>query len=288
VTPCRSALTISIPLHPTKLPGTVIVFSPLQPTFSRRSTLSAFSRLVVYFAAAEYLCRWTIPCRQVGPGTLAEVLVPDADRAVRCGWQSRMFAAARLNAGFFVRRNHIIVDTQRDSVPNASVEVENGTGLSGKVGITRENPAWMLPGTKGVSAEPPPQRRAADLCNQTLLNHVLSDLFDREPGQGKAETNRKFAGEGLNLNDETGGKSGLCARPEVAPPDQAIEPDYVSVSAAIIRHCIYECQYLATTGERPKRHERGWQCTANCSGKYTDPVSEQRRGLITLDVNSTV
>jgi hypothetical protein len=40
----------------------------------------------------------------------------------------------------------------------------------------------MLPGTKGVGAEPPPQRRATDLCNQTLLNHVLTDLFNREPG----------------------------------------------------------------------------------------------------------
>ena len=57
---------------------------------------------------------------------------------------------------------------------------------------------------------------------------MLTDFFHGEPGQGKAEPVRKFAGERLNLNDETGGKSGLCARPEVAPPDPAIESDRIA------------------------------------------------------------
>jgi hypothetical protein len=40
----------------------------------------------------------------------------------------------------------------------------------------------MFPGAKGVAAEPAPQSGAADLGYQTLRNHVLPDLLDREPG----------------------------------------------------------------------------------------------------------
>jgi hypothetical protein len=54
-----------------------------------------------------------------------------------------------------------------------------------------------------------------------LRNHVLPDLIDREPGQRKAEAVREFTCKRLNLNDEAGGKSGLYARLEAAPPGQA-------------------------------------------------------------------
>ncbi len=83
----------------------------------------------------------------------------------------------------------------------------------------------MSPRTEGIAAEPAPQRSAADLGDQTLSDDVLADLGDRKPRQGKTEAMRKFAGEGLNLNDEAGGKSGPYARPEVAPPGQGAEQD---------------------------------------------------------------
>jgi hypothetical protein len=38
---------------------------------------------------------------------------------------------------------------------------------------------------------------------------MLPNFLDREPGQGKAERMRKFAGQSLNLNDEAGGKAGF-------------------------------------------------------------------------------
>jgi hypothetical protein len=72
----------------------------------------------------------------------------------------------------------------------------------------------MLPGAKGIAAEPAPQSGAADLCDQALRNHMLPNFLDREPRQGKAEGMRKFADQCLNLNDEAGGKSGLYARLE--------------------------------------------------------------------------
>jgi hypothetical protein len=67
-----------------------------------------------------------------------------------------------------------------------------------------------------------PKTLATDLSNQALRNNVLADFLDREPGQWEPEGVRKLAGECLNLNDETGGKSGPHARLEAAPQGQAI------------------------------------------------------------------
>ena len=67
----------------------------------------------------------------------------------------------------------------------------------------------MLPGAKGIAAEPAPQSSAADLSDQALGNNVLADFLDREPGQWEPEAMRKLAGERLNLNDETGEKRAL-------------------------------------------------------------------------------
>jgi hypothetical protein len=83
----------------------------------------------------------------------------------------------------------------------------------------------MSPRTEGIPAEPAPQCSAADLGHQTLSEDVLADLRDRKSRQGETEVMRKLAGEGLNLNDETGGKSGPSARPEAAPPGPGAGPD---------------------------------------------------------------
>jgi len=86
----------------------------------------------------------------------------------------------------------------------------------------------MLPRAKGIAAEPAPQRGAADLGDETLSNHVLPNLFDRESGQWKSEFERKLTSQGLNLNDEAGGKSGLYALLEAAPQGQAIEQERIA------------------------------------------------------------
>ena len=133
-----------------------------------------------------------------------------------------MFAAAGLNTGFFVRGNDVVITAQRSALPNALVQIEEGAGLGSKVGITREDPTPMLPRAERITAEPSPQSGATNLGNETLRNHVLADLRDREPGQGKAEAMRKLTSESLNLNDEAGGKSGPGARPEVAPQGRVV------------------------------------------------------------------
>ena len=133
-----------------------------------------------------------------------------------------MFSAAGLNTGLFVCADDVIIGTQWHALPDTLVKIENGSGFAGKVRIAREDPASMFPGAKGIAAEPSPQSSTTDLSNQALRNNVLADFLDREPGQWESKVMRKLAGECLNLNDETGGKSGPYARLEAAPQGLAI------------------------------------------------------------------
>ena len=127
-----------------------------------------------------------------------------------------------MNTGFFVCADDIIIGTQGNALPEALVKIEDGPGFAGKGRIAREDPASMFPGAKGIAAESAPQSGATDLSHQALGNNVLADFLDREPGQWEPEGVRKRTGECLNLNDETGGKSGPHERLEAAPQGQAI------------------------------------------------------------------
>jgi hypothetical protein len=89
------------------------------------------------------------------------------------------------------------------------VQIEDRAGLGGKIGITRKDPASMLPRSKGIATEPTPQRSSTDLCDEALRNHVLPDLLNGKAGQRKSEAVREFTGKRLNLDDETGGKAGF-------------------------------------------------------------------------------
>jgi len=180
------------------------------------------------FTAAKNFSAVDVPSCKVRPGALTKVLVLDTHGAIGSQGQRRLFATASLNAGFFVCRNDKFINFQGDSFPDSLIEVEDATGLCSKVWIARENPTAMLPRAKGIAGEPAPQRSTADLGCQTLNNHLLPDLRDRESGQGKPEAMRKFASECLNLNDETGGKSEPFARRAAAPQGQGVEKARIS------------------------------------------------------------
>src|SRR6516162_686189 len=160
------------------------------------------------FAAPEDFGAMDVPRCQVGPRTLPKILVLDSHRASGSRRQGRLFAAPGLHTGLFIRREHEVIDAQRAALPHPLVQVQDPAGLGRKLRIARENPAAMLPGTQRIAAQPAPQSGTADLGNQSLSDNVPADFRERQAGQGQSETVRQFTGQRLNLNDETGGKSG--------------------------------------------------------------------------------
>lgn len=177
------------------------------------------------FAAAEEFGAMDIPSCQIGPGALAEILVLDSPGAMRSQRQTPMLSVSGLDAGLFIRREDEFIPSQWGALPSALIQVEDDTRLDSKLRIAGENPTPMSPRTEGIPAEPAPQRSAADLGDQTLSEDVLADLRDGKSREGETEAMRKLAGEGLNLDDETGGKSGPYARPEAVPPGPRAGPD---------------------------------------------------------------
>ena len=179
-------------------------------------------------ATTEDLGAVDIPSGQVDPGATAKVLVFNSRGAVRRGTQGRLFPTAGLNARLFVGRDNKVVCAQWSALPNVMVQIENRTSLGDKIGIAWKYPASMLPGPKGIATEPAPQGSSADLCDEALRNDVLTDLLNGKAGQRKSEAVREFTGKRLNLDDETGGKSGLCARRGVGPQGQASGPGKIA------------------------------------------------------------
>src|SRR5262245_165429 len=142
------------------------------------------------------------------PRAFTKILVLNSHRASRRRRQSRLFAAPGLHTGLFIRREHEVIGAQRAALPHALIEVQDPAGLGGKLRIARKNPAAMSPSPQRIAAQPTPQGGAADLRNQSLSDNMSAEFRERQPGQGQSEKVRQFTGQGLNLNDETGGKSG--------------------------------------------------------------------------------
>ena len=82
--------------------------------------------------------------------------------------QSRLFPATSRNAGLLVCGKDVIAGAQWGALPNALVQIEDGSGLVGELRIAWEDPAAMWPGAKGIAAEPAPPCGAAALCHQVL------------------------------------------------------------------------------------------------------------------------
>lgn len=180
------------------------------------------SNSVLDFAAAEDFSTMNIPSSQIGPSASTKVFMLNSGRAIRSERQRRLFPAASLNACLLVCRDDEVIMVQGSAFPDAVVEIENRAGFDCKIGIARKDPAPVLPRSKGVAAEPAPQGGAADLGDETLRNHVLSDLVNRKTGQREPQAVREFTCQGFNLNDAAGGKSGLYARLEAAPQGRAV------------------------------------------------------------------
>ena len=127
-----------------------------------------WSHPILDFATPENLGAMDIPGSQVCPGAFAKVLMLNPGRAGWTGRYGRLLSAASLNACLLVGRDHEVICAKWGPFPNAFVEIEDGASVGRKVGITREDPASMLPWAESVSAEPAPQGGAADFRDEAL------------------------------------------------------------------------------------------------------------------------
>ena len=140
------------------------------------------------FATAKYSRSMDIPRCQISqcasPLILMLMLNSHGDAWSR--WQRFRLSFSRLNAGFFVSRNNVISWTKWLTLPMLFVQVKNQSRFSSKVGVTRKNPALILPRFESISLQPSPNCSPADICNDTMFNNmssqICSALLNRDSG----------------------------------------------------------------------------------------------------------
>ena len=118
------------------------------------------------FTAAEHLGAMHVQRSQVRPGAAASVLVLHAHRLTGLGWQARMDAQPRLDAGLLIGRDDELVLAQCLPLPAPLVQVQDAPGLGLEVRVARKDPAAVLPGANRVLVQPTPDRAVTDARHQ--------------------------------------------------------------------------------------------------------------------------
>src|SRR5829696_1759548 len=95
-----------------------------------------------------------------GAGALVLVLDPGAPGGPGRG--PGVDASPGLDARLLVGREHVLIRSQAAAPPATGVQVEDGPGPGGEVGVPGEDPAAVAPGPDGVLGQPAPEGRARD------------------------------------------------------------------------------------------------------------------------------
>jgi hypothetical protein len=134
-----------------------------------------------------------------------------------------MFAPSCLNAGLFIGGDDEFVAFQGFFLPATFVQVENATGFDGKGGVSREDPASVIPGADGVGVEPSPNRASGNRGNQTGVADLPSKIRRVPVRQRNAVSGRQLARQGFNLNDQFWGKKPGDDPGVIVPPSRRVD-----------------------------------------------------------------
>ena len=99
---------------------------------------------------------------EVGEGSAAGVLELDAAGASGAGWPVGVAASQRLELGFFICADHVLVLAEIVAAPGPGVEVEDAGSLGREVRVAGEDPGSVLPGLDGIVGQPAPHRGGTD------------------------------------------------------------------------------------------------------------------------------
>jgi hypothetical protein len=173
------------------------------------------------FAPAKEFRMMDVPGGEVGQCARPEVLVFDAHRPSRAGRQRRMLATARLETRFLIGGDDEFIGPQRGPVPASGIQIQHAPGFLGELRIAGKDPAAMTPRLQRIGAQPPPQGHAADLGHDATGQDLAMQFRDGEARQRHIGPTGQLACQPFNVDDDAGGKSGLCARLEALPQGRA-------------------------------------------------------------------
>lgn len=168
-------------------------------------------------AMAEELGLVNIERGKVSPRAASFVFMLHLHGGVRLGRVGDMAAAPGLDTGFLIRRQNELVLLEGMSVPYPFIQIQDSTRFGGKLGVTREDPRPILPGSNGILMEPAPQRRIAEIGHKTVLPNLSVEVGNTPPREGHSMRRWQFTSQRLDLNDQLWGE-----KPEDGPGGEVL------------------------------------------------------------------
>jgi hypothetical protein len=110
-----------------------------------------------------------VPGGQVGQCPFSLVVVLHAHEPIFVSWQVGMAMMAGLDGGFLVGGDHVLLGTERLTLPLALIEVQNSPGFLGEVRVPRKDPRAVVERPDGVFGEPPPDGSPRNLGHKTPI-----------------------------------------------------------------------------------------------------------------------
>jgi hypothetical protein len=169
-------------------------------------------------ASSEDLGPVDVPCCQIRPSSASLVLMLDLHGMSGLRRFGIVNSLPGLDAGLFIRGNHIFIGFQGFPGPNPRVQIEDSSRLTFKLGVSRKNPAAMLPGSNGIFVQPAPDRTPAHRSHQAAVLRVTGKFPGTPAGERHAVIARGFTGHGFYGHDDLRGKKNLADLAEAVPP----------------------------------------------------------------------
>ena len=177
------------------------------------------SNPIFSFTATEELGPMHIQCCQISPSAAARVFMFHLHRDAGLRGEGSMPTAACLDAGFFVGGEDEFTVFQGMPQPHSLIQVEDTPRFFGEMGVSRENPAAMLPRADGVLMEPAPDGGPADAGDQPGLAHLGGQIGAAPSRDGQSEGGGQLTGQGFNLDHYLWGEKTGGDPAESYPPD---------------------------------------------------------------------
>jgi hypothetical protein len=177
------------------------------------------SNPIFSFTATEELGPMHIQCCQISPSAAARVFMFHLHRDAGLRGEGSMPTAACLDAGFFVGGEDEFTVFQGMPQPHSLIQVEDTPRFFGEMGVSRENPAAMLPRADGVLMEPAPDGGPADAGDQPGLAHLGGQIGAAPSRDGQSEGGGQLTGQGFNLDHYLWGEKTGGDPAESSPPD---------------------------------------------------------------------
>ena len=147
-----------------------------------------------FLTDSEELGSVYIPSGKMGPCTHSLIFKLHESWLMRHGTDTDDVSVTGLDAGFFVGADHVVIWSQRDSIEQSEIQVQDASRSFSEQRVPREKPAPMHPRLDGIAVEITPNGLDAYGNHNAAKYCLASDVRVRKARKGEAKFDGKLAG----------------------------------------------------------------------------------------------